>query len=134
LSKAASAPLSVGFISLGCAKNLVDSQIMAGRLIADGLTLSATPEAADVVVVNTCSFIEDARAESMEMILSACELKKQGSCRAVLVAGCLPQRYRDRVEEVLPDVDAFIGLDDLDRIGEIVRSLEQRSARHCGDF
>lgn len=120
-----SEPFSVGFISLGCAKNLVDSQLMAGRLIADGLTLSPAPESADIVIVNTCSFIEDARSESMEMILSACELKKQGPCRAVLVAGCLPQRYRERISDALPDVDAFIGLDDLDRIGEIVRSLDR---------
>jgi len=121
----AAATLSVGFISLGCAKNLVDSQLMAGRLIADGLTLSAAPETADIVIVNTCSFIEDARSESMETILSACALKQRGPCRAVLVAGCLPQRYRDRIGEALPDVDAFIGLDDLDRIGEIVRSLDK---------
>jgi len=119
----ASEALSVGFISLGCAKNLVDSQLMAGRLIAGGIRLALAPESADIVIVNTCSFIEDARAESMEMILSACELKKTGPCRAVLVAGCLPQRYRERIREALPDVDAFIGLDDLDRIGEIVRAL-----------
>jgi len=96
---------------------------MAGRLVAGGVCLAPAPESADIVIVNTCSFIEDARAESMEMILSACELKKTGPCRAVLVAGCLPQRYRERIREALPDVDAFIGLDDLDRIGEIVRDL-----------
>lgn len=116
-------PLSVGFISLGCAKNLVDSQLMAGRLVADGIHLASAPETADIVIVNTCSFIEDARSESMEMILSACELKKSGPCRAVLVAGCLPQRYRERIHDALPDVDAFIGLDDLDRVGEIIRNL-----------
>jgi ribosomal protein S12 methylthiotransferase len=120
--------LSVGFISLGCAKNLVDSQLMAGRLLAGGIRLAPAPESADIVIVNTCAFIEDARTESMEMILSACELKKTGPCRAVLVAGCLPQRYRGRIREALPDVDAFIGLDDLDRIGEIVRELE--AGRH----
>jgi len=116
-------PISVGFISLGCAKNLVDSQLMASRLIADGIQLSPTPEDADIVIVNTCSFIEDARAESMEAILEACQLKQQGPCRAVLVAGCMPQRYRQRIHDALPDVDAFVGLDDLDRIGEIIRKL-----------
>jgi len=116
-------PLSVGFISLGCAKNLVDSQTMAGNLVAANLTLAPSPEDADVIIVNTCSFIEDAREESMEMILSACQLKSKGPCRAVLVAGCLPQRYRDRIQEALPDVDAFIGLDALDRVPEIVRAL-----------
>jgi ribosomal protein S12 methylthiotransferase len=118
------APLSVGFISLGCAKNLVDSQTMAGNLVAANITLAPSPEEADVVIVNTCSFIEDAREESMEMILSACQLKETGCCRAVLVAGCLPQRYRDRIQEALPDVDAFIGLDQLDRVPDIVRALD----------
>lgn len=117
-------PLSVGFISLGCAKNLVDSQTMAGNLVAANITLAPTPEEADVVIVNTCSFIEDAREESMEMILSACTLKQEGVCRAVLVAGCMPQRYRDRIQQALPDVDAFIGLDELDRVPEIVRALD----------
>jgi ribosomal protein S12 methylthiotransferase len=124
LTDAVPAPLSVGFISLGCAKNLVDSQTMAGNLVAANITLAPTPEEADVVIVNTCSFIEDAREESMEMILSACQLKETGCCRAVLVAGCLPQRYRDRIQEALPDVDAFIGLDQLDRVPDIVRALD----------
>ncbi|MBT3193441.1 MAG: 30S ribosomal protein S12 methylthiotransferase RimO [Verrucomicrobia bacterium] len=120
----ASVPISVGFISLGCAKNLVDSQTMAGNLVTANITLAAAPEDADVVIVNTCSFVEDAREESMEMILSACQLKQDGACRAVLVAGCLPQRYREQIQEALPDVDAFIGVDELDRVPEIVRELE----------
>jgi ribosomal protein S12 methylthiotransferase len=125
LTNSADTPLSVGFISLGCAKNLVDSQTMAGNLVGANIILAPTPEDADVVIVNTCSFIEDAREESMEMILSACQLKKEGTCRAVLVAGCLPQRYRDQIQEALPDVDAFIGLDELDRVADIVRALER---------
>ncbi len=117
------APLSVGFISLGCAKNLVDSQTMAGNLVASNITLAPSPEEADVVIVNTCSFIEDAREESVEMILSACRLKQEGKCRAVLVAGCLPQRYRDKIHDAVPEVDALIGLDELDRVPEIVQAL-----------
>lgn len=116
--------LSIGFASLGCAKNLVDSQLMAGHFIAAGMTLSPTPETADVVIVNTCSFIEDARAESIETILSACKLKKTGQCKAVIVAGCLSQRYRDRIAKTLPDVDAFVGLDDLERVVDVVRNLQ----------
>jgi ribosomal protein S12 methylthiotransferase len=119
------APLSVGFISLGCAKNLVDSQTMAGNLVASNITLAPSPEDADVVIVNTCSFIEEAREESIEMILSACRLKQEGKCRAVLVAGCLPQRYRDKIHDAVPDVDALIGLDELDRVPEIVEALGQ---------
>jgi len=114
---------SVGFISLGCAKNLVDSQIMAEALVANEIILCA-PEDADIIVVNTCSFIHDAREESMEMILSACEQKQRGKCKAVLVAGCLPQRYRARIQEALPDVDAFIGIDQLNKLPEIVRRLQ----------
>ncbi len=115
-------PISVGFVSLGCAKNLVDSQTMAGDLLAHGLVLAPSPEAADVVIVNTCAFIDAAREESMAAILSACELKRRGSCRAVLVAGCLPQRYRDRIREALPDVDGFVGLDALDQVAVLARS------------
>jgi ribosomal protein S12 methylthiotransferase len=115
--------VSVGFISLGCAKNLVDSQTMAGALLAHGLALAPTPEEADVVIVNTCAFIEDAREESAEMILSACQLKLEGACRAVVVSGCLPQRYRERVATSFPDVDAFIGLDQLDQIPDVVRRV-----------
>jgi ribosomal protein S12 methylthiotransferase len=115
--------LSVGFVSLGCAKNLVDSQIMAGVLIRDQLRLAAAPEEADIVVVNTCSFVHDARTESLESIRTACAMKKRGPCRAVIVTGCLPQRYRDRLVRELPGVDAFLGLDELDRIGDVVRQL-----------
>ncbi len=117
------AATSVGFISLGCAKNRVDSQIMAGRLVGANIQLTQ-PEDADIIIVNTCSFIHDAREESMEMILSACEQKKRGNCRAVLVAGCLPQRYKEQIKETLPDVDAFIGLDELDDIPQIIRQLQ----------
>ncbi len=117
------ARISVGFISLGCAKNLVDSQIMADRLLEDGIELAPSPEDADLVVVNTCAFIEDAREESVEMILSACRLKEEGRCTAVLVAGCLPQRYREDLRASLPEVDGFIGLDELDEIGGIARRL-----------
>ena len=95
--------LSVGFISLGCAKNLVDSQVMAGTLVTEGIALAPSPEEADIVLVNTCSFIQDARDESFDAIESACELKRQGDCRYVVVAGCLPQRYREDVlEQQLP--------------------------------
>lgn len=113
---------SVGFVSLGCAKNLVDSQVMAGALLADGLTLAPSPERADVILVNTCAFIADARAEATQAILRACAHKARGGCRAVVVAGCLPQRYRRRLRATFPEVDGFIGLDQLDRVGSIVRA------------
>jgi len=115
--------VSVGFISLGCAKNLVDSQTMAGVLLSENLRLARCPEEADVVIVNTCAFIEEARAESMEMIESACQLKQSGPCRAVMVAGCLPQRYKEELMTRLPEVDAFIGLDDLENVAAVIKKL-----------
>lgn len=121
--QSSAAPISVGFISLGCAKNLVDSQVMADTLLAANVTLAPRPEAADVVIVNTCAFIEDAREESIEMIHSACGLKEEGPCRAVLVAGCLPQRYAADLKAALPEVDAFIGLDQLENVADVVRSV-----------
>jgi ribosomal protein S12 methylthiotransferase len=116
---------SVGFISLGCAKNLVDSEHMASVLVAARVRLAPSPEEADIILVNTCGFIGDAKEESIDAILRACALKQTGGCRAVIVAGCLIQRYRDQLQKALPEVDAFIGLDQLNDIAVIVRRLEQ---------
>ena len=115
--------ITVGLISLGCAKNLVDSQIMAGVLLGDGFTIAAEPETADIILVNTCSFIGDAREESIDAILSACALRGRGRCRGVVVTGCLPQRYRRELQESLPEVDAFVGLDSLGHIAAVVRRV-----------
>lgn len=117
--------LSVGFVSLGCAKNLVDTQLMAGFLKRDGIELAHSPEEADVILVNTCAFIQDAREEAAEAILSACEQKRRGGCRAVIVAGCMVQRYRERLARAFPDVDAFLGVDNLESVSELIRKLEQ---------
>lgn len=114
---------SVGLVSLGCAKNLVDLQIMAGELLHDGIVLAPSPEEADIILVNTCAFIEDAREEAASEILWACERKTAGLCRAVLVTGCLPQRYRSRMLRAFPGVDAVLGVDDLDRVAAVVREL-----------
>lgn len=116
---------SVGFISLGCAKNLVDSEHMATVLKAAQVRLAPSPEAADIILVNTCGFVGDAKEESIDAILRACALKVTGPCRAVIVAGCLIQRYRQQLQQALPEVDAFIGLDQLDEIASVVRRLEQ---------
>ena len=121
----AARPITVGFISLGCAKNLVDSEIIAAALMADGFRMAPAPDRADVVVVNTCAFIRDAKEESVDAVLEACSWKRKprGPCRAVLVAGCLPQRYRREIRALLPEVDAFMGLDELRRCGEIIRRV-----------
>jgi ribosomal protein S12 methylthiotransferase len=116
---------SVGFISLGCAKNLVDSEHMATVLRAAHVRLAPSPEEADIILVNTCGFIGDAKEESIDAILRACALKQTGTCRAVIVAGCLIQRYRQQLQRAMPEVDAFIGLDQLNEIATVVRRLEQ---------
>ncbi|TFH16318.1 MAG: 30S ribosomal protein S12 methylthiotransferase RimO [Lentisphaerales bacterium] len=122
-SKSDSTGLTVGFISLGCAKNLVDSEYMASTLLAEGLKLAPSPEDADVVLVNTCAFIDSAKEESIDAILEACALKEDGRCRSVVVAGCLPQRYGAGLCAELPEVDAFIGLDELDKIGTVIKQV-----------
>src|SRR5687767_15992304 len=97
----------VGFISLGCPKNLVDSEVMMGQLAGAGYEITNNAEEADTVVVNTCGFIESAKQESIEAILEATRLKEGGRARRVVVAGCLVERYRDDLMEELPEVDAF---------------------------
>ncbi len=113
----------VSFISLGCAKNLVDTQLMAGSLLKNGISLSPTPEQADALVINTCAFIEDARQEAYEAIEEACRIKNCGQCRAVIVSGCLAQRYKQEVLDRFPDVDAVLGLDNLDQLAEVVNHI-----------
>jgi len=124
--------MTLGMISLGCAKNLVDSEIIAAHAQTAGFTLAARPEKADIVLINTCAFIRDAQQESIDAILEACSWKTAGRCRAVLVCGCLPQRYHAALARELPEVDAFIGLDALPEIGLVLRRLAQgeRGIRH----
>ena len=119
---------SVGIVSLGCSKNLADSEVMAGLLLRAGHTLAPSPDRADVILVNTCAFIEPARAEAAENILAACAHKAAGRCRAVVVAGCMPQRYRGRLAQAFPEVDAFLGVDELDRLPDVLKALARRRA------
>jgi ribosomal protein S12 methylthiotransferase len=102
--------------SLGCARNQVDSEIMAGRLINAGWTMVNDPQEADMIVVNTCSFIESAVQESIDTILELAEYKKEGSCNRLVVAGCLPERYREDILSSLPEVDVFLGTGAFDQI------------------
>jgi len=103
-------------LSLGCARNLVDSEIMLGRIKRAGWTIVEEPQEAEVIVVNTCSFIEDAADESIEMILELAQYKQAGSCRRLVVAGCLPERYRQEIANQMPEVDAFLGTGAYDQI------------------
>jgi ribosomal protein S12 methylthiotransferase len=106
----------VGFVSLGCPKNLVDSEVMMGTLARAGAEIVADASEAEIVVVNTCGFIDAARQESVEAILEAAELKTRGRCRRLVVAGCLVQRAHAELRREIPEIDAFAGLDDIPAI------------------
>ncbi len=123
----------VGVISLGCAKNLVDSEVMLGHLGRAGCRFVNDPADADVILVNTCGFIEAAREESIETILEAAELKKTGRLRRLVVAGCMVQRYAEQLKATLPEVDAFIGLDQLDLVVESA-GVEASAAAPASDL
>ena len=98
--------LKVGFVSLGCPKNLVDSEVMMGQLAARGHELTPHPDQADVLVVNTCSFIDPAKQESIDTILEMAEYKRVGRAKRLVVAGCLVERYRGDLQSDMPEVDA----------------------------
>jgi ribosomal protein S12 methylthiotransferase len=106
----------VGFISLGCPKNLVDSEVMMGQLKLNGYQITADAQDADTVVVNTCGFIDSAKKESIEAILEAARLKTEGKATRLIVAGCLVERYRDELKAEMPEVDAFIGTSQINEI------------------
>jgi len=110
----------IGFISLGCPKNLVDSEVMIGLLQAQGHVLTADPADAEVLIVNTCSFIADSKKESIDTILAAAQLKHQGSCKKLIVTGCLAERYPQEIRSDLAEVDAILGTN---QIEEIVRAV-----------
>ncbi len=117
----------VGMISLGCAKNLVDGEVMLGHLERAGLELTADPAVADVVIVNTCGFITDAKRESIESILEVAEAKRTGRVTRLVVSGCMAQAYADDLQREIPEIDAFIGLDQLEEIAEAVRGARSGS-------
>ncbi len=114
----------VHFISLGCPKNLVDSEIMAGTLMKDGFEVVADPEGADTVVVNTCGFIEDSKKESIQRILDMSALKESGQIKKLVVAGCLTQRYKDDLVSGLPEADLFVGSGEFQNISKILKNFE----------
>ncbi len=113
--------VKVGMISLGCAKNLVDGEVMLGHLESGGIRVTADAGEADVVVVNTCGFVTDAKAESIDSILEVVEAKKAGRVRRLVVSGCMAQAYAEELKKEIPEIDAFIGLDELEQIAAAVR-------------
>ncbi len=116
-------PPSIGLISLGCAKNLVDTQIMSGVILTEGLELAHSASSADIVLINTCAFIASAREEAYGVIEEICRHKAAGKCRAIIVTGCLPQRYGRRLAGRFPLVDAWLGVDELERIAEVATAI-----------
>ncbi len=115
--------MKVGFVSLGCPKNLVDSEVMMGILARGGCELTPRADEAEVLVVNTCSFIEAAQKESVDAIIEMAEHKKFGSARKLIVAGCLVERYREQILEQVPEVDAVVGTGEIERILEAVQGV-----------
>ena len=119
--------MKVLFISLGCDKNLVDSEEMLGLLASHGYSITDDETAADVIVINTCCFIHDAKEESIQTILEMAEYRKNGSCKALLVTGCMAQRYQKEIRQEIPEVDAVLGTTAFDDILEALEKALQGS-------
>src|SRR5882724_6941414 len=127
-------PVRVGMISLGCAKNLVDAEIMLGSLLKDGVEITNDPAQADCMIVNTCSFIDSAQEESVDTILESAEVREANHRgQGLIVSGCLSQRFRDDLPKLFPEVDAFMGIDQVAQVGDIVRTAMARRAEKIAD-
>ena len=124
-------PLKVGMISLGCAKNLVDAEVMMCSLLKQGFQITNENGEADALIVNTCSFIDAAQEESVDTILESTDFREHANTgQAVIVSGCLSQRYRKELPKLMPEVDAFMGIDQVEEVGNIVRkAVRNRSSR-----
>ncbi len=129
--KTDSKPVKVGLISLGCAKNLVDAEIMLGSLVQKGVEITNDAANADVVIVNTCSFIDAAQEESVDAILESAQVREaQNRGQGLIVSGCLPQRFRDELPKLLPEADAFMGIDQVERVTDVVhQAMAHRAER-----
>ncbi|HMN02037.1 MULTISPECIES: 30S ribosomal protein S12 methylthiotransferase RimO [Geobacter] len=125
----------VSMVSLGCPKNLVDAEVMLGRLAKDRYEITTDEREADIIIVNTCSFIKEAKQESIDTILDLADRKQDGRCRLLIVTGCLPQRYQEELARELPEVDIFVGTGDYPRIAEIIEEKSSRpeQLRYIGD-
>ena len=113
----------IGFISLGCSKNLVDTEVMLYNLHSRGFEITPNEEEAEIIIINTCGFIESAKKEAIDNILDAAELKKWGKCRHIIATGCLVERYREDVMSELPEIDALVGVGSLDKIADACEAV-----------
>ncbi len=118
----------VALVSLGCPKNLVDAEVMLGHLPADRYEIVTDESQADIIVVNTCSFINDAKEESVDTILEVADYKEEGNCQLLVVTGCMPQRYKEELAKQLPEVDLFMGTAEAPRIVELIERQLQLDA------
>ena len=125
--------MKIMFVSLGCDKNLVDTENMLGILRNRGFEFTDDEYEADVIAVNTCCFIHDAKQESIDTILEMAEHKKDGKCKALIVSGCLAHRYHDEIEKEIPEVDALLGTASYDKIAEVVLSVLEGKGYSCID-
>jgi ribosomal protein S12 methylthiotransferase len=127
--------MKILFVSLGCDKNLVDTEMMLGMLVQKGYTITDDEEEADVVVVNTCCFIGDAKQESINTLLEMAELRKSGSIKALVAAGCLAQRYREEIQKEIPEVDAIVGTTAIDAITDALdEAFKGKNPNHIEDI
>ena len=117
--------MKTSIISLGCARNLVDSELILGKLKAMGLDIVDEPDGSDVVVINTCAFIEDAKKEAIDTILKAISLKEEGRIKKIIVCGCLGQRYAKQIKKDMPEVDAVLGVDNFKNIDKAIESIKK---------
>lgn len=117
--------LKIGFISLGCSKNQVDTEVMLHKVLTEGFEITPDENEADIIVINTCAFVESAKQESIDNILDVARLKESNRLRGIVVTGCLAERYREHIFEELPEVDAIVGVGSLQAIAEAVRSAAE---------
>lgn len=125
--------MKVALISLGCSKNLVDSEIMLGFLKKAGFIIQKDPIDADVAIINTCAFIKDAKEEAIESIFDLVALKKKNKIKKIIVAGCLPQRYSQELPELLKEVDGFLGPGSIDKVVSVIKKAFQNEAKFITD-
>src|SRR5689334_2431060 len=124
----------VGFVSLGCPKNLVDSEVMMGMLAHGGAEITARAEDADVIVVNTCSFIDSAKQESVNAILEMARHKTEGRAQRLVVAGCMVERFRNDIQKNIPEVDAVVGTGELENVLQAAGIVLQRKQASDSPF
>lgn len=125
MQKRSNMAIKIGFVSLGCSKNLLDTEVMLGNLVGQGYEITPEAEEADIVIVNTCAFIESAKKESIDNILDIAWLKENGNLKSLIVTGCLAERYRDEVLKEFPEVDAVLGTGSVDKIAEAIKSVSE---------